>query len=145
MQSVREHLINVPTILCLIDKNKARTAWKLFESYFPNFILIRDAVAHSHYEMTPTAAAFRSHVPDNVDIPGLAKGAGLFITNSLHGNNYIITKDKKIASYQISATSHSRLESVRTQFLGAFDNALAEVVKGWPKPPTFNEARPPSS
>jgi hypothetical protein len=107
----------------------------LFQSYFPNHRLIRDAVAHSHNELAPSAGACRSQAPDEFDISGLAKGRGIFITNALYGNKYIITKDKTVASYEISETTYAKLESVRVRFIAGFDNARAEVVKDWPKPP----------
>lgn len=129
MQSIREHLRGVPTLCTLLDIQQFRTAWKLFESYFPNFILIRDAVAHSIYEIAPTAKDFRSQAPEHINMPGLATGSGIFITNSLYGNKYLITKDKKVASYEISHASYAKLASVRTRFLRGFDNARAEVAR----------------
>jgi hypothetical protein len=57
--------------------------------------------------MAPDTNVFRSHTPDEVDIPGLAKGGGIFITNSLQGNTYIITRGKEVASYEISEATYS--------------------------------------
>jgi len=76
-------------------------------------------------------------LPDEIDIPGLAKGRGIFITNTLYGNKYIITKDKTVASYEISKATCDKLEAVRVLFIAGFDNARAEVVKNWPKPPPW--------
>jgi hypothetical protein len=127
-------LKNVPHIRCHVDSDKFKRATRLFLSSFPNYELIRDAVAHSHYELASSASKFRSHAPDRIDIAGLATGSGVFITNSLWVNKYIITKDKKVASFEISEASYAVLESVRTQFITGFDNARAEVAKNWPKP-----------
>jgi len=143
MEKVQRQLINVPTIHRLVDSPQLRAAVKLFQSYFPNWRLIRDAVAHSHNELAPSAGVFRSEAPDEIDIPRLAKGRGIFIANALYGNKYIITKDKTVASYEISEAMYAKLESVRARFIGGFDNARAEVVKDWPKPPPSHRLNAP--
>jgi hypothetical protein len=135
MESIKGQLKNVPTILPFVDSQKLRNVSRLFRSYFPNYKLIRDAVGHSHYEIAPNAKGFQSHAPDEIDIPGLAKGQGIFVTDCLYGNKYIVTKDKKVASYEISQPTYAKLESVRAHFIAGFDKARAEVVKDWPKPP----------
>ena len=134
IQSIRKHLHIIPTLRPLLDPKKFKLSWKIFDNSFPNARLIRDAVAHSIYELAPTEKNFRSHAPQQVDVPGLATGSGIFITDSLFGNRYVITKDKKTASYEIGKESLVKLEAVRESFLRGFDNALAEVTKSWPKP-----------
>jgi hypothetical protein len=136
-EKIKGQLNNVPTIRRLVNSSQLRTAVKLFQSYFPNYRLIRHAVAHSHNELAPSANAFRSHAPDEIDVPGLVKGRGIFITNSLYGNTYILSKDKTVAFYEISEPTYTKLESVRMRYIAGFDNARAEVVKGWPKPPSW--------
>jgi hypothetical protein len=134
IQSIRKHQHIIPTLRPLLDAKQFKISWKMFDNSFPNARLIRDAVAHSIYELAPTEKDSQSHAPQHVDIPGLATGSGIFITDSLFGNKYIITKDKKTASYEISRDSYVKLEAVRESFLHGFDNALAEVTKSWPKP-----------
>ena len=143
MEKIKGQLNNVPTIREVVDSLELRTAVKLFQKYFPNYRLIRNAVAHSHNELAPSAGAFRSQTSDEINISGLAQGRGIFITNALHGNKYIITKDKTVASYEISNATHAKLEAVRLRFIAGFDNARAEVVKDWPKPPPWRRSNIP--
>ena len=82
---VGAQLNNIPHIRCHVDTEKFRDPRRSFLSTFPNYELIRDAVAHSHYELACSAAKFRSHAPIRLDIPGLATGSGLFVTDSLFG------------------------------------------------------------
>jgi hypothetical protein len=143
MEKIKGQLNNVPTIRPLVDSSQLRTTVRLFQSYFPKYRLIRDAVAHSNIELAPSAGTFRCQAPDVIDIPSLAKGRGIFITNALYGNRYIITKDKMVASYEISDASYAKLESVRARFIAGFDNARAEVVKDWPKPQSWDRLKAP--
>jgi hypothetical protein len=129
IEKSRGQLNNVPSVRAFVDLRKLRTAARLFVSYFPNHALIRDACAHSLYEFAPSASAFRSHAPDAIDIPGVAKGRGIFITNTICGNRYIVTKDKKVASYEISKSTYGNLEAVRVYFISGFDQARAQVSK----------------
>jgi hypothetical protein len=94
MEKVQGQLHNVPTIRQLADPLKLRAAVKCFQKYFPNYRLVRNAIAHSHNELAPNARAFRSQAPDEISVPGLAQGRRIFITNALYENKYIITKDK---------------------------------------------------
>jgi hypothetical protein len=142
MEKVQGQLHNVPSIRQLVDSSELRTAVKLFQRYFPNYRLIRHAVAHSHSELAPSATAFRSQAPDEINLSGLARGRGILITNALHGNKYVITKDKTIASYEISDATHAKLEAVRLRFISGFDAARTEVVKDWPKPPLSRRLNP---
>jgi len=48
-----------------------------------------------------------------------------------------VTKDKKVASYEISESTYAKLESIGDQFISGFDRVRAEVIKDWPKPPAF--------
>jgi hypothetical protein len=137
MTKIRGQLYKIPTILPLIDVKTLKSAVKNFTAKFPLYVLIRNAVAHSIYELAPSAAAFRAHAPDDLNVPGLAKGRGIFITHCLYGDRFMITKDKQIAEYTISRATHSEIELVREEFVSGFDRARSEVAKDWPKPPAW--------
>lgn len=116
IQSMRKHLHIVPTLRPLLDTKQFKVAWQMFHKSFPNSRLIRDAVAHSVYELAPTEKDFQSHMPRRIDIPGLAVGSGIFITDSLYGNNYLITK--------IKASHHTKLAWHHTLSLNLSDKVF---------------------
>lgn len=55
MKAIRASLHVSPALLAMVNISKTRTAMKLLESYFPNYELIRNAVAHSLHEVAPTS------------------------------------------------------------------------------------------
>lgn len=126
ISAVKGALHNAPTLLSLVDKSETRTASKLLESYFPNYELIRDAVAHSIFEVAPDSERRQKHAVDHpVDIPGLiySDAKGLIIGDSLNGDNYVVTFEKRIATYEINNASLAKLQSVLKHFLDAFEPA----------------------
>jgi hypothetical protein len=128
IEMIKGRLKKLPEIRIYVDSDKLGRTVGLFRSCFPNYELIRHASAHSHYEIVMENGS-RSHAPEETDIPGVARGRGLFITNTLSGNRYIVTKDKKVAWYEISYATYEKLESVRTRFIAGFDSARIEAIK----------------
>jgi hypothetical protein len=129
MRSIKSALYSSPTLDKLIDKPKTRDATKLLERYFPNYELIRNAVAHSFFEVAPNVRLREKHTVDHIDIPEfISHGKNVAIADIINGRNFIVTFKKKVASYEISDASHAKLESVLNHFLEAFDQA-ATVYK----------------
>jgi hypothetical protein len=126
MKSFKGSLCSSPTLTTLLDIPKTRMAIRLLESYFPNYELIRNAVAHSFYEVAPNAKCRQLHMVDHpIEISGFlsSKGKGIAIADTIHGRKYIVTFEKKVASYEISDASYVKLKSVLTHFLDAFARA----------------------
>ena len=80
IQSIRKHLHIIPTLRPLLDAKQFKLSWKMFDNSFPNARLIRDAVAHSIYELARPKRIFNLMGHKHVDIPGLATGSGIVIT-----------------------------------------------------------------
>jgi hypothetical protein len=149
MRSIRRALRASPTLLSLTDLTKMRTAVRLLNSYFPNYELIRDAVAHSFYEVAPDAAGHRRHTVHHAKGygEGVSEGAGFAISDSLVNRNYVVTfrprgaDTAKIASYEITAASIQKLVSVREHFWSAFEPAREAYRRSKPKAPPSAAAR----
>jgi hypothetical protein len=142
INSIRKELGISPSLVALIDAGKLKIAKKLLDSYFPNYQLIRNAVAHSFYEVAPNKKKFIQHTShDPVEIPGFvsSNAENIAITDSIKDRNYIITFKGKIASYEISDASHTKLELVLKHCSDAFDRARSayqKVAQGSPSTST---------
>jgi hypothetical protein len=123
MTTIKKNLYLAPTLLKHIDNTVMRNAVNFFKGHFPDYILIRDAVGHSIYEIAPTEAAFNKHAVPNTSI---------FITGVVSGRNYIITKDHKQRSYELSRSSLDKLRRSVELFTSSFAPCLDEVTKDWP-------------
>jgi hypothetical protein len=102
----REHLRSSPTLQSLLDRQKLRNATKLFESYFPNYRLIRDSIGHSFFEVAPNAKGHQQHAVDSKELPRLSlnakPGKNVSIKDYPNGSNYVAIFENKVATYEIS-------------------------------------------
>jgi hypothetical protein len=115
--SIDDNLQLAPTIKGSIDINQRRSIKKLFESYFPFCADVRHSVAHLG-EFYSTPEDLGKH------------GAGAI--NSMRESSYETTVNGKQVSYDLSAETLKKLETVKDRICALFVPMCGQHIQNAP-------------
>jgi hypothetical protein len=126
MEKLRSNLYRCPALRNITNTELLKAAHKSVLGHFPNNRLIRDASAHSLYELMPNIRELDSHATDSPDgtVPGLKGDLINSVWFGLAGNSYTVTKDKRICTVQINAMTLELLRTASEMFFSGFDEAV---------------------
>ena len=121
MQQIRKGLGDCPTFLSHVDTSHLRTTAKLFQSYFPHHVEVRNAIDHAG----EVAANPDRHSVDGFSGPGISAQnvKGLMIVDSIMGRNYTTTINGAVLQYELSQDTLDKIISVVTAFYRGFERA----------------------
>jgi hypothetical protein len=123
MQYFRAGVGAVPTLNNLIDHLALRRSQKLFDSWFPNFPLMRHALAHVPESTMDDESRKKNYyqgpfVSDGMIVDG-AK-TQIMIKNSLKGRVYQTTFSGRLLTYEVSDATLEKLVRVKDMFFAGF-------------------------
>jgi hypothetical protein len=111
-----------PTVLRGLDKSKLRSAKKMFADLFPNYEVIRHAIAHEG-ELWSTPTKMEKNIVNKPENMGSLSGLGidtLIIRGSFIKDYFTSTIGGRVYSYDLSRATLANLEHVKFEFYSAF-------------------------
>jgi hypothetical protein len=128
LNGTRANLGRCRSILKYIDAQSLRLAARLFESHFPNYELIRHAIAHAG-ELFKTPEKLRaSMLKEPTTTHGVTFGPGAIPSQTVSGAVYSIGIDGKVFSISIDSTSTAKLIAVNSRVDDAFKALYAHMA-----------------
>ena len=105
-----------------VNWETVRSATKRFGADFPNFKNIRHAVAHAADLSKSPQESERTRIkgPYAGPLVHLSAGTSATISNSLINETYATTIGGRLVSYDVTAETGDKLESIMLQFYSAF-------------------------
>jgi hypothetical protein len=128
LSGTRNNIGRCRSILKHIDVQLLRVAARLFDSYFPNYELIRHAIAHTG-ELFDTPEKLRaSMLKERTTAHGVTFGPGAIPSQAVSGSVYSIGIDGEMFSISIDSTSTEKLIAVNSRVDGAFKALYAHIA-----------------
>lgn len=129
IEGIDKSLSNIDEIRKLIDTKKLKEQRKKFLSAFPDFIDMRNAIAHSAERMV-TKSEFEKHsgkgireyiITDKLKISTQEPDSRLLIIESLFGDEFKSMWEGKIVSCNISESTYHKLYDICEAYRSIFD------------------------
>lgn len=130
LDAVRVQMSHCPNFRSLVDLEQIKSIGKLFNETFPNCELLRDSVAHSA-DLKKSAKDQKNNSATNVNKFGVktAKGAFIYVSDSVVGDDFIQTIKGQMVSLSISPASLRALQTMQEQLKILFESAVAKAAK----------------
>jgi hypothetical protein len=117
---INEALGATPTVRQIVS-TKLKLANKLFAQSFPNYVQVRNSIAHSA-ETTSSQRNIDKHAAQRVDMPGFNMTGAILIDGYLdvQRGTFAATWKGQVVMTEINRSALSKLEHVRDAFLDGF-------------------------
>ena len=111
-----------PKLQTLVDHAPMKTARREFAKRFPNFVAVRNTVAHAAETTGSIARMQQQAFSGPVDIAGMIKGDVGLLTMKANLNNatFVATAKGQLVEYDITHETLELLKSIATQFYEGF-------------------------
>ncbi|MFN3657147.1 MAG: hypothetical protein ACK4UO_07825 [Pseudolabrys sp.] len=132
MQYFRAGFGTIPTLSRMIEHDSLRTAQKLFDSSFPDFPLIRHALAHVPESTMNQEKRDKNYYKGSFTSDGMIVEGDqtlIMIKNSLKGRKYQTTFNGRLLSYELSEETLKKLIQAKDIFFSGFKQVEKISVK----------------
>lgn len=121
---------NCPTLSTYVDREQLRSARKLLNQSFPDFVPIRHSVAHAaelreETEKHHAEAVVGDIFPTLRGTPLANIRTKMMLRGALQDRNFICTFEGKVRTYEVSANTFSALKKIKEQVFAAFARSPA--------------------
>ncbi len=125
LEGIDETLASAPKFVSYVNTDTRRSARKMFKLAFPNFIQMRNAVAHSGDKIKNENRQLKHAFVgawENKQISFVDDGnpMEMVLIDVLNQRQYSNSIEKQITSYEISLESLKKLSAVRDKIYSAF-------------------------
>lgn len=121
MQGVGEAFKGCPTFRTLVDHTQLRGSRRMFEKTFPDYIAIRNAVAHAG-ELYATLEKREANMARSVNSHGIEvdESSRLAIGDAFAGDSFLQNINGQMVALELSEASLQALATTAKQFISGF-------------------------